>query len=496
MRPDHFFTMHAIPKVGLIQNTPLTADFSNNLRQIVQGYRDCLDHGAELVIAPATALCGPAPHDLTKRSSFARQTQAALRALSEELGGVPLILGAWVPPCPAEDEEDEWANGADEWHSGQELILTPHLLENGEVSELENGEVLEWNELRLLVDTGNTTTPPEAEQADLIIHLRTMPWYAGSPAADAEATCWEAKTNGVPVISVHQAGCADGNIYPGGSLLCLPAGHVAARLPLFESASKCIAPGKKMRAKALPEDAEQLCTALERGIRDTVRSNGYTKVCLSLDYATSPLLAVLCVEALGRNNVLAVTTKDNTDTATQLGIRCKQLSTAPLLEQASTLLPGAPSALQARLTAAVEFSYAETEGLMYLCPLSRRELLLGHFSLYGESCGLLAPLGNLYEMDLHRLRCYLQEKYSGVFGTLCEPSVPATDRILHELADLNLGATELLHTRTCPFSENEVRQIQRKLIASALKRSQIPMVLHADRPEEQVSLPISHRLND
>ncbi len=488
--------MHAFPKIGLVQNTPLTADFSNNLRQIVQGYRECLDHGAELVVAPATALCGPAPQDLTKRSSFARQTQAALRALAEELGSVPLILGAWVPPCPEDEEEDSWADGADEWSNGRALTLTPHLLENGEVSELENGEVFDWNELQLLVDTRNTPTPPEAEQADLIIHLRTLPWYAGSPAADAEACCWESKSNGVPVISVHQAGTADGNIYPGGSLISIPTGHVAARLPLFESAAKCVAPGNKLRAKALPEEAEQLCTALERGIRDTVRANGYTKVCLSMDHATSPLLAALCVEALGRSNVAGVTTKENTEIAAQLGIRCKQLSTAPLLEQASTLLPGAPSALQARLTAAVEFTYAEAEGFMYLSPLSRRELLMGDFSLYGESCGLLAPLGNLYEMDLHQLRCYLQEKYSGVFGTLCEPSTPATDRILHELADLNLGATELLHTRTCPFSENEVRQVQRKLIASALKRTQSPLVLHADKAEEQVTLPITHRLND
>mgnify|MGYP003290563751 FL=1 len=45
-----------ISKIGLIQTAPLPGDFSNNLRAIVQGYRECLDHGAEVVIAPAASL--------------------------------------------------------------------------------------------------------------------------------------------------------------------------------------------------------------------------------------------------------------------------------------------------------------------------------------------------------------------------------------------------------------------------------------------------------
>ena len=37
---------------------------------------------------------------------------------------------------------------------------------------------------------------------------------------------------------------------------------------------------------------------------------------------------------------------------------------------------------------------------------------------------------------------------------------------------------------------------QRKLVASALKRTQLPIVLHVDTPLEQLHFPISHRLND
>ena len=86
----------SIRRIGIIQNAPLPGDFSNNLRALVQGYRDCIDHGAELVIAPADALCGLDPQDLAERPSFEEQTQRALDALSAELGAAPLILGAYM----------------------------------------------------------------------------------------------------------------------------------------------------------------------------------------------------------------------------------------------------------------------------------------------------------------------------------------------------------------------------------------------------------------
>ena len=68
---------YSIKKIGIIQNAPLPGDFSNNLRAIVQGYRECLDHGADIVVAPAAALCGLEPQSLATRSSFLAQTQAA-----------------------------------------------------------------------------------------------------------------------------------------------------------------------------------------------------------------------------------------------------------------------------------------------------------------------------------------------------------------------------------------------------------------------------------
>ena len=485
-------------KIGIIQNAPLTADFPNNLRQIVQGYRECLDHGAEVIVAPAHALCGADPKDMAERNSFIGQTEAALHALSLELGEVPLILGAYTrfSMDPMEDELlSELLQDCNAEPIGY-TQLSPYLLTNNEVTLLENGEVCEVDDKRLLVYSDDSIEGMDDENIDAKINLACSPWYAGSQAACENAGMCDARDIKTPVVCVKHVGCTGENIYAGGSAVFSPEGYTIARLPLFESAARVVNVYSSARAKARPTEEEQMCSAIEFGIRETVRNNGFTGVCLSLDTPNASLLAALCVEALGRSNVVGLTTSENSDIAASLRISTHKLELGALMAEADKLFTKDADAMRERMLAAAQYTYAESRGLMYVCPLARRDFMLGNYNQYGASCGHFAPLGNLYEMDLHMLRTYLSEKYATLFGALSEPGTPATDRIIHELADRNLSATELLNGHTCPFEENEIRLIQRKIIASAMKRTQMPPVLRADKLTERISLPVSHRMND
>ena len=86
-----------LKKIGIIQSRSLPGAFPDNLRQIVQGYRECLDHGADIVIAPLTALSGPATDDLKRRRSFLRQMEEAAE-LYLSLGKYDLLI---VSPATA-----------------------------------------------------------------------------------------------------------------------------------------------------------------------------------------------------------------------------------------------------------------------------------------------------------------------------------------------------------------------------------------------------------
>lgn len=491
-----------ITKIGIIQNAPLPGDFSVNLRSIVQGYRECLDHGADIVIASAASLCGVEPHNLVTRRSYIQQTRAALDTLSQELGQAPLILAAYTLTISDDElyvgmagEDDEVC---DPWMQRERSInLVPYLLEKDSVTELENSGKVMINNQSFYTDTSDDEILPE-EEYDFIVRMPCTPWYAGAARADEETRSWEASMAGSTIICCRPVGSVGGNIYGGGSSIYSSTGETLLRLPYFEAAAKVVDLTLPPQARKLPKEEELISSALERGIRDNVRHNGFTGVCVPLDHENSALLATLCIEALGITNVCGISFSPDNKLAEHLGITCFKPDLAGLQTAADSALGEEGSAaLRQRLQTAIAMTHAESRGIMLCSPLSRRQIMLGEFCLYGEIAGHLAPLGNLYDVDLYLLSLYLREKYDHVFGSLTEPPHGTTNRIIHELADRNTPPSELLHAENnYLFKENDVRLIQRKILAAALKRTQLPIILHVDAPDEQLSFPVTHRLND
>ncbi|MBR5184727.1 MAG: hypothetical protein IKW19_00375 [Akkermansia sp.] len=491
-----------ITKIGIIQNAPLPGDFSVNLRAIVQGYRECLDHGADIVVASSAALCGVEPHNLVTRRSFINQTKAALETLSRELGHAPLLLAAYTLTIGDDELYVGMAGDGDEetdpWMQNDRSIqLVPYLLEKDCVTELENNGIVLINGSSFYVDTSDEDILP-AEDNDFIVRMPCTPWFAGAATADKESRTWEATMAGSVVICCRPVGSVGGNVYGGGSGVYSTQGEILQRLPFFEAAAKVVDISKPAVVRHLPQEEELMCGALERGIRDNVRNNGFTGVCVPMDDDNSALLAVLCIEALGISNVSGISFDKENKLAEKLGITSFTAQLDDLQNAAATALGGEGSQfLQKRLQTAIGMTHAESRGIMLCSTLNRRQIMLGDFCMYGESGGHLAPLGNLYDVDIYLLSVYLKEKYSHVFGALAEPPHGTTNRIIHELADLNTAPTSLLNAENnYLFKENDVRLIQRKLLASALKRTQMPIIVHVDAPSEQLTFPVTHRLND
>ncbi len=488
--------MHSHLKIGIIQNAPQTADFPGNLRSIVQGYRYCIDHGAELVIAPACALCGINPGSLASRKSFLLQTQAALDALSHELNDCPLLLGAYTALFPEDDCSLVSCDGEDFDELAEETCsdITPFIIGKNSVTELTDAATTIINGRRIYVDINIGESLPDDTNYDLFIHLGGGSWHSESAQEEDETRSWEARNNDVTVVCAHPVGTAGGHIYAGGSTVYNPEGTPILRLPFFESASRVADVATSAHARPLPQPDEMLEQALIRGIHDSVHSNGYSAVCIPLDHPNAPLLAALCTDAIGASHVYGVTFGNNRHSClNKLGIKIQEIDAAPVLAAASA---SADSPLAARLQAALLTSYADDQGLMLLCPLSRPEAMLGAFTLYGESCGLLAPLGNLYRTDLHMLAQLASERHPGITCDLSSPCQAEQDHIIHEMTDRNTAPSDLLASFPQFFQENDVRYVQRRIIASALKRTQLPDILHVDDPAEQLEFPVCHKLND
>ncbi len=498
-------------KIGIIQTATLPGDFPNNLRAIVQGYRDCINHGAELVIAPAYALGGVDPGDLKNRNTFLQQQEDAAVALSAEIlstsADVPLLIGYYSDPAEGANMADH--PDADDWGMKDEMLydavnaerrftreqkvqMMPCLIHDGLVRPFADNTSIPIGGSRFFVTTGVKEVSPKT-QVDFVIHLSTEPWDNTMSSREKDTYSWESHTCGATIISVHSVGAAGDRIHGGGSAIYREAAPLA-ELPYFEAASRTIDIRKVTYREALTPSLEvQMKLALERWLLDTVHRNGYRGVCIPLDHPNASLLTAISTAALDSGNICGISFEGNTIS----GINCRNIQLDQAAEACLALVPeDGKRAMLARLKGTMLTTLAEDMGYMLLSPVDFHDAQLGHFTLYGESCGVIAPLGNLYRVDLYILSDLYSELHPDMFGALTEPEQSEEDRIIHEMVENNVGASDLIYQYDDFYEENQVRQIQRRIIRSALKRSQMPLTFLAVKEEARPRFPLAHRLND
>lgn len=528
-------------KIGIIQTSPVTGDFSGNLRTIVQGYRECLDRGAELIVASSLALCGHQPMDLAARQSFIMQTAAALDALSQEVSSVPLILGATreFEPEEVESSEDDDAWVEDEPVEGaaaRSMIgISPYLLEKDTVTLIEEDTVHLDNGMRVHVECSSELSLPVEEDFNILVKLPLAPWFQGELEASEEDRAWEAGQFDSTVVCVRAVGSQEGEVYAGGSTVHSPDGVLRGRLPLFGAKNMVVDTEKARPVASLPEPMEQVRQALVSGIREHVNRCGFGSVCLGLSGGVdSALVAALAVEALGPENVygLAMPSEYSSESsiedayalAANLGIFCKTVPVTPVFDAVrasmAELFEGTEpdkteENMQSRIRGLFLMSYANKFGHMLLNTGNKSEALVGYCTMYGDTNGGLSPIASLYKTEVYRLCALINAEREIIPQNTIDkapsaelapgqkdqdnlPPYEVLDAILAHLVDRNIPAGELLADPECPFKEEDVRRVQRLVIVSAWKRAQLPPVLHAGScpADARTDIPVMHRLND
>lgn len=164
---------------------------------------------------------------------------------------------------------------------------------------------------------------------------------------------------------------------------------------------------------------EQLVT----GIRSYVRNNGFTDVVLGLSGGMdSALVAALAVDALGKECVHGIlmpspwsSSGSITDAellAERLGIGTQTVPIAPLMqafERALTPMFAGKGAdvteenLQSRIRGVLLMAMSNKFGWMVLTTGNKSELAVGYCTLYGDMCGALAPIADLYKTEVYAL---------------------------------------------------------------------------------------------
>jgi NAD+ synthase (glutamine-hydrolysing) len=274
--------------------------------------------------------------------------------------------------------------------------------------------------------------------AKLLVSINASPFNKGKMAVRCEMVSHRARTAGLPIIFVNLVGGNDGVIFDGASIISDRHGKIILQAPPFEEFVEtvdleCGIPD----ARCLPgDDIETVRQALVLGIRDYARKNNFTKAIFGLSGGIdSAVVAALAAEALGAKNVLAAmmpspyssrgSVEDSIDLAQRLGMKTIEtpISEAfhalrnqldlpePSVGSSSPATEHAVENLQSRLRGNILMTISNAENRLLLSTGNKSELALGYCTLYGDTNGGLAAIGDVLKTEVYNLaRLYNRER--------------------------------------------------------------------------------------
>jgi len=268
------------------------------------------------------------------------------------------------------------------------------------------------------------------------------------------------------------------------------------------------------------------------GIRDYAQKNGFKRVVLGLSGGIdSAVVATLACKAIGAENVLSVmmpspySSRSSIDDSVELGRRLgmpvieHSISDAyeVLLKQLKLSAPSADSGsiaaqnLQSRLRGNILMTISNSEGRLLLSTGNKSELALGYCTLYGDTNGGLAVIGDVLKTEVYALANYLNiheelipraiidkrpsaELAPGQFDDQSLPPYDQLDRVLRLYFEQKATPNEIVATG---FDQSFVLDILNRVESPAneFKRRQLPPTLIISRNAIGIGRrrPVTHR---
>ncbi len=246
-------------------------------------------------------------------------------------------------------------------------------------------------------------------------------------------------------------------------------------------------------------DTDRARNTIVHFIRDEITKAGYHRALLGLSGGVdSSLACYLAVEALGVENVLGLLMPYRTSNPSSeadarlvirvLGIPCRKIPITPMVDAFFELWPGMNARRQgnvmARMRMTVLYDQSEEFGGLVLGTSNKTEILLGYFTLYGDSAAALRPLASLYKCQVRQLAravgvpahiivkppsadLWADQTDEGELGFTYDEA----DQVLHLAVDRSYEPEDIVRVG---FAPDLVNRILRRIQMTQFKRSAPP----------------------
>jgi NAD+ synthase (glutamine-hydrolysing) len=443
-------------RITLAQLNPTIGDFAGNVALMRGAAAKAIAERAQMVVFPELSLTGYSPGDLLDEPDFvasAEQALAELLTATRQTPGLAWVVGAPMrrsgPGKALENSLLVLRDGEIVLRYAKQLLPTynvfderryfepgPDVAKVLRIGEAQVGFLIcedGWNDSG--EDYGVNPFSRLADAApDLVVSINASPSNIGKREQRHALFAAASRRHGLPLVYVNQVGGHDQLVFDGASFAVTPAEGVvfeAARfaesVETLQLAAGCFLAADGAALPPVQADGLPVMEFYRRqivlGLRDYARRCGFRQAVVgSSGGIDSALTLALAVEALGADNVVAITmpsrfsssgsVDDSATLCRNLGIRLHEHPIRTIVSQyeagfaesfGQPLRGLALENLQARVRGTLLMEYSNSFGHLLLTTGNKSEISVGYCTLYGDTNGGLGLIGDLYKTEVFEL---------------------------------------------------------------------------------------------
>ncbi len=523
-------------KIAIAQLNFHIGNFEGNVQKMLEAVATAKEQGADIVCFSELSTCGYPPRDFLEFDDFIDQAEAAVATLAKAANGIAIAVGS-PSRNPVVEGKDLFNSGfflADEKiQQVQHKTLLPTYDVFDEYRYFEPGtehKIVEYKGKRIALticediwNIGNENPlykvcPMDEmmpQKPDFIINLSASPFSYKQAESRIHVVQANVKRYGIPMFYINHAGAQTELIFDGGSIVMSPDGKLFDELPYFKEAVKTYdLDAVQKGGEHHPQKKDKIALihdAIVLGVKDYFGKLGFTKAILGLSGGIdSAVTAALAARALGPENVRVVlmpsqfssghSVQDAQDLAENFGCPYDVIPVQRVYEaymsELSPLFGDLPfnvteENLQARIRGMYLMALSNKFGNILLNTSNKSEMAVGYGTLYGDMCGGLSVIGDVYKTDVFELARYINKDEELIpVNTITKPpsaelrpnqkdsdSLPdydILDEILLQYIEKQQGPKEIIEMG---FDEKLVRRILRLVNINEFKRHQTAPVI-------------------
>jgi len=442
-------------KITIGQINTTNGDIDGNVAKILQAIEKAKQDGSDMIVFPEVATHGYTSQDWFLDKDIIETAGEPLQKIIGATGGITAIVGTIRQTGDADGRR--LFNSAAVIHNGEllgfadktllpeyDVFDDPRYFEPAdarrmfEIGGRKIGVVVcedFWNDKTFWKERLYDVDPADElimRGADLIVSINASPFNKGKIHLRCEMVAHRARLQKKPIVFVNLIGGNDGIIFDGASLIADEEGDIILQAKAFEEFVETVELDiHQPDSRGITgNECETIRRAVVLGIKDYARKNQFTKAVLGLSGGIdSALVAALACEALGAENVLSVmmpspfssegSIKHSEALAKNLGMptRLEPISGAfeTLLKQMNLHQPTkggeslAAENMQSRLRGVILMTISNAENRLVLATGNKSELAVGYCTLYGDTNGGLAVLGDILKTEVYEIARHINE---------------------------------------------------------------------------------------